>query len=731
MATLVFNALGTLVGGPIGGAIGSLLGRQVDAAILGGGNRQGPRLKELTPTTSSYGMALPRHFGRMRVAGSIIWATDLVEHVASEGGGKSRPAVTTYSYTASFAVALASRPIVGIGRIWADGNLLRGADGVLKTSGTMRIYVGHGDQDPDPLIALAEGADRCPAWRGLAYVVFEDLELGDFFNRIPALTFEVIADEGAVSLQPIVAAAIDDVDADVPLDGIAGFTSEGPIAEALQLLDPMFPMSADAGGLRLTIARERLQDGALALPEPAVSAADGDFGGGAGFARRRLPRSEQPPEVLRYYDLARDYLPGLQRAPGRTRPGQPQTIELPAALTAADARALVERTARHAEWTRERIAWRSAELDTAIAPGTLVTLPGQAGLWRVCDWEWRAGGVELTLQRLPPDASAAPLPPPADAGRINPPADLAAPPTVLAAFELPWDGSGSGDAPALFAAASSPGSNWHGAALFADQGDGGLLPLRPSGRTRSVTGIAEDALAAANPLLFDRAASVTVALADASAELAEASGRRLSAGANRALIGGEIVQFGRAVPLGDGRWRLECLLRGRGGTEAAVAGHVAGERFVLLDARPVAIDAAVVGSTQGAAIVAAGLGDEEPVVSDIALRGITPRPLSPVHPRAAWLADGSLELRWTRRARGAWLWPDGVDAPLNEQSEAYQVTYGPPAAPLAAWEPDEPALLLSPATLGLLATLLPAGEIHVRQRGSHALSEPLLLAALS
>ena len=75
MATLVFSAIGTLVGGPLGGAVGALVGRQIDSAIIGSPNREGPRLKELTATTSSYGSAIPRHFGRMRVPGSIIWST--------------------------------------------------------------------------------------------------------------------------------------------------------------------------------------------------------------------------------------------------------------------------------------------------------------------------------------------------------------------------------------------------------------------------------------------------------------------------------------------------------------------------------------------------------------------------------------------------------------------------------------------------------------------------------
>ena len=45
---------------------------------------------------------------------------------------------------------------------------------------------------PDPLIEAEQGAGRAPAWRGLAYVVFERLPLDDFGNRIPMLQFEVV-----------------------------------------------------------------------------------------------------------------------------------------------------------------------------------------------------------------------------------------------------------------------------------------------------------------------------------------------------------------------------------------------------------------------------------------------------------------------------------------------------------------------------------------------------------
>ncbi len=74
MATLVLGALGTLVGGPIGGAIGATLGRSLDSTIIGSPRREGPRLKELAISTSSYGQPIPAIYGAARVPGTVIWA---------------------------------------------------------------------------------------------------------------------------------------------------------------------------------------------------------------------------------------------------------------------------------------------------------------------------------------------------------------------------------------------------------------------------------------------------------------------------------------------------------------------------------------------------------------------------------------------------------------------------------------------------------------------------------
>jgi len=729
MATLVFTAIGTVFGGPLGGAIGALIGRQVDSALIGSGSREGPRLKELAASTSSYGSALPRYFGRMRAGGTIIWATDLVEHRDTQGGGKGRPSVTTYSYSASFAVALSSRPLQRIGRIWADGNLLRGAAGDLKTGGTIRVHAGYGDQVPDPLMAAAEGPLASPAYRNVAYVVFENLQLGDFGNRIPALTFEVFADDGSIDLATIAGETFADVASEVTLPGIAGLAQESSLAEALAQLQPVVPLMLDVAGSEVRITGEHAT-APVTLREPTASARSDEFGAKSGVSHKRASKRAQTPAALRYYDVDRDYQPSVQRASGAVAPGQLATVEIPVSLAAANARDLIEAASRRLDWSRQTMLWRSSEIDPAWRPGALVTIPGTPGIWRVMTWEWRASGLELGLLRTPFASAPPALSLSADMGRAATAPDLEIGTTWISALELPWDGSGAGDVPLVSVAASSASPGWAGAALYVDQGDGQLIPAGVSGRTRAIGGTVTTALAAASPLLIDRRNAIVVSLVGPDMALVDATTRQLAMGANRAQIGSEIIQFARATPLGDGNWRLEQLLRGRGGTEQFIADHAAGEHFVLLNDGLTQIDGTLLSQGTTTTIKAIGRADAAPAGASIAGRGLTQRPLFPVHGRSWQAVDGSLELRWTRRARAAWIWRDQVDAPLHEQTETYEVLLGDEGTAVALWVTTEPSLTITAATVATLSPAHSGKPLIVRQRGTYATSAPLHLTTL-
>ena len=202
MATLVLSVAGAAIGAGFGGAvlglsgavigraIGATLGRMIDQRLLGAGSEAVDvgRIDRLRLTGASEGSPIGQVWGRMRVGGQVIWATEFDESVRRRRSGKGapRPKVNEFSYSVSVAIALCEGEILRVGRIWADGNEIAPRDL------NLRVYTGSETQLPDPRMEAVQGAGNVPAYRGLAYVVIEDLELAPFGNRVPQFTFEVI-----------------------------------------------------------------------------------------------------------------------------------------------------------------------------------------------------------------------------------------------------------------------------------------------------------------------------------------------------------------------------------------------------------------------------------------------------------------------------------------------------------------------------------------------------------
>ena len=223
MATLVLASAGAAVGGALmpagvsllgatmsgavlGRAVGAVAGKYIDQALFGASGQNkiventGARLSDLQVTSSSEGSSIPRIFGRARLGGQIIWATRFEEEIVRDsktvkpsgkgigggGGAPSRTTITTsYHYYGNFAIALCEGEISRLGRVWVDGKEINLADF------TYRLYRGDQTQLPDSLLEAKEGAGNVPAYRGLAYLVFERLPLESFGNRIPQFNFEV------------------------------------------------------------------------------------------------------------------------------------------------------------------------------------------------------------------------------------------------------------------------------------------------------------------------------------------------------------------------------------------------------------------------------------------------------------------------------------------------------------------------------------------------------------
>jgi hypothetical protein len=379
-----------------------------------------------------------------------------------------------------------------------------------------------------------------------------------------------------------------------------------------------------------------------------------------------LPREA----AIAYYEIERDYQAGLQRATRGGAPGPADRRALAAALSAAEAKRLAERRLASA-WAARVTAkaarsWRAC----GLRPGQSVALAGEAGRWRIERVAIGPMTVTLDLIRLPLSGAA---PPPASPGVPVRQPDLVHGATALRLLDLPL-GDGTAGAPLLFVAAAGSEAGWRRAAIEASYDGGGSWQAAGGTAAPAAIGTVLDALAAAGAALADTESAFEVELLNPSMWLESRSDDMLAQGANLALVGEELIQFGAAEPTGANRFRLSRLWRGRRGTEWAAELHAAGEDFVLIAQESLLALAAPAGSVGSEARVTAhGIGDPpEGAAAARFIAGAALRPPSPVH-LTAEPRDGGLTLRWVRRSRQGWAWPSGGDTPLGEESERYRL----------------------------------------------------------
>lgn len=722
MATLVLTVVGGIVGGPIGAAIGAAVGQQIDAEIFKPKGREGPRLADLKVQASTYGQQIPQMFGTMRVAGSVIWATDLIERRNKRGGGKGRPSTTEYSYAVSLAVALSSRQIRGVRRIWADGNLLRGSSGTFQERCTFRWYDGSEDQPADPLIASALGIGSASAFRGLAYAVFEELELGAFGNRIPSLTFEVEADAGSVDAGTIANSLLGEAGRCAGDWPFSGYAASGD--RARDALAPLF----EADGVRLASGTDawRLAPVTVAGPPMAL----GDFrevgrneAPGDRIEHRRAPLSSLPGTIrLRHYEPDRDYQLGQQSSRVAGGGVREERLDLPAVLPAPSARALAQRLATGAADERETLIWHADLAALALAVGHVVSL-ADGSAWRLAGRTVCANEVLLELKRHQPlPATILPAAPGVPVKARDWPDAVG----TVHLFDLPNLGSPAASAPRILIAGAGSNDGWRGADCWFVPAVG-AEPI-PVGTVRPAAALGQlsEPLAAASDDLFDRFNTVVVELVNPAMTLESVGDVALLGGANRAMVGGELLQFGIADVVESGIWRLSRLLRGRAGTASHMA-HVAGEPFVLLDdpallMLPEEFAGWVEGG--GAVLQWAARGGTTLTEVGVPAAGRALMPLAPVHGRIRPDGAGGVTISWVRCSRLDTGWRDHVDQPSGESREAWHIAVSPPVPGAGPWERPSPAFHIAASEL---AALPPGCTIEIRQAGDFALSPPLSL----
>lgn len=422
---------------------------------------------------------------------------------------------------------------------------------------------------------------------------------------------------------------------------------------------------------------------------------------------------------LAYYDPDRDYQSGEARASAGEQGGSERSSELPAVVDAASAKAIVIRSLARSWAERDKLTLRLPPRFLALEPGERVTVPLSPAEWTVesCTIEGFVLAAELRPAASPAVALAA------QGGRIVANAGAAQGALTLALFDVPdVTGESSGSATLLLAASAQTGSCRQRPVTVSVAGQS--FAFRTA-KNKSVLGRALAILPAGDPDLIDAMNSVEVELVDHDQWLTSGDDESLANGANLAMIGNELIQFGDAAATGPGRFRLARLLRGRGGTEWAIAGHQSTDPFVLVgDGRTATISLPQwVKGASATAAPASGLGD--PVT--MLVGGEALRPPAPAHIQGGLDGSGNLSLSWIRRSRRGWAWLDEVDAPLGESAEQYRVTVvgagGSVEAISGVQQIVIPAADLAAAGSG-------AATVEVRQIGDFAASRPASISVI-
>ncbi|MCL6699595.1 phage tail protein [Sphingomonas sp. NSE70-1] len=535
--------------------------------------------------------------------------------------------------------------------------------------------------------------------------------MGWLFGRM--MTFEVEADEAPVSTAEVVADATGGLIELGEGRAIVGYAAHGSsIADAIRPLveHDGLPLAERDGKLSGAAASEPVQLDANEL------GCDADGRDRPCVERLRRGDSSLPAsQCIIYHDADRDFQAGQMRASSGGGGAVEERIEIPAVLVAAEAK----------QWAEQRLArkWQAASgvrlrlppSRMEMKPGDQIRLPGSTRSMVVTSAE--IDGMAVVIEAEAGAAEVAGLP--ADPGRTVPDRDEPIGRSEMALIELPAMGDLPEARPTLFAAASS-GGRWKPVPveLWSGQQPRPGLAL---GR-RAVLGTATTMLDHRMPLTLDLLSSVTVRLAYSDQLLLNADEDALTAGANLAMVGDELIQFGRAERLEHGRYRLSRLLRGRRGTEWAGANHRVGERFCLIDSTALAaID--LPSGTAGAVLraVAHGIGDVAPLPeAQRMVSGEAIRPPSVCHLRAR--RDGeSVRISWVRRSHQGWSWNDGVGVPADPFSEHYLVNIIGPEGELSL-ESDRPEVILNASALH--ADAGQPIEIEIRTVGPMALSRP-------
>lgn len=575
---------------------------------------KGPRKPDVEEITYDVDMGVLVGVGPLTI--KRIWANTELIYNANPGTGENsgiyddtQPGDSSYNHF------LPPSPLAEYTTARYNGDAAPDGNGIIHVTSTagnyasVTIYPGNDTQTIDPVIQAdvdgKKGAGNTPAYRGRCYVVFEKYNLSKFGGVIPNFTFEVehqtlktldlICEDlcASAGLQP----------SDYNFANLSGLKNRGYVVNGRQ--SPRVALELLG---RIHGAEFYEDDGVVRAVQrgtqtPIIVMAD-DLGVEEGSPRNE---SDAPLQLIdstlrdepglpktfevKYFDPRRDGQSNLHRE-GRfvQRTERADTLDIPATLIPSEARLFAQREL-YRLWTERNgfefsLPWKYGYLKPTDVVS--VSLGGFGYSVFVRQIAGTAPGV-LRLTGVADEVSVYSPAGAGDGGDGYSPFPVDVPPqTVATLFNLPYlrPDAGSG----YYAAAASRGAGtWKSAGLFKDSGLG--FEQIASWPVQCTMGVAVGALAAFSGTGADSTNTVTVDLYFGALESVTTA--ELDAGANLAILGEELIQFGTAAQVAGlpNRWTLSVLRRGLKQTQAANSTHQAGERFALIDSAVVFVPA--------------------------------------------------------------------------------------------------------------------------------------------
>ena len=667
-------------------AAASMVDSYIISALTPGSEMSQGQVNDLSVQTCTVGTGMARGYGKVRLTGNIIWGTKFTEHIkktttssGGKGGGGAKTTTTTYTYSASFAIALASGPIVGISDVWADGN------DISLNDLDYRLYTGTETQMPDDFMEAIEGAGNVPAYRGMAYIVFKNIILTDFGNRIP--TFSFVVEFPKNDLKEIVEDISEEagliIQQEVDATSLAGLKVDGFLRSGTKTFREQMEE------LRVVHIFEGVERFGKIVFAPrdfsrVIAVSSGEIGAYENKA------SGEPIETASKYDMElprrltikylskdNDYQTGSQTGYRQlTGAITEQSVSTSVVLTDSAAKAVAEIRLYELWMARTSHDFKLPMKYGYILPGDILQLsmPNATGTQLVVVNKANFGrpGINV-ISATNVNASNYNL---VTRSVDEVPEVIESIPSEVFAFildfpKVPMD-TASGDDYIYLAIGAK---QFYGANVYRSYDAGVSYEHQLTFTGAATFGKALTTLEGANHQYWDKGHFVDVELAAGALE--SHSKEELLNFANAAVLGDEVIQFMNAELIAENTYRLSGLLRGRNGTEHKVNSHTIGERFILLSVSGVM--QLPISTEDWYSEVNLKIGPRVHNIINDSYKNYNFTPQGEIY--RPWSVcsvkvkrDGTnCNISWKRRTRKNGAWKDYADVPLSENSEAYEV----------------------------------------------------------